>query len=310
MDIRQFRNVLAVLEHGTIGRAADALHISQPALTKSIHRLEEQLQVQLFERGPRGMAPTIYGECLRQHALSLSVGLGQALMDIKALRAGSSGTVTIAMPPIIAETALPKAIAQLSVECPNLRVHIIARSAGLITSLLEGEFDFILTTPAEEQPVRELELRPLYRDRLMIVARAGHPVTAMKYPSPRDLQNFTWILPEPHNYHRTRLDRAFEAEGIAPPQPAIECSLSAVVRQLAASSNHIGIVPEVALLPPTADIVGVHLNSPFMIRSISMIWRKSQVLSPAAKRLMELIEAHCRHLEPAILQAAASSPRP
>ncbi len=68
MDLRQLRNLIAVIDNGSLGKAAEVLHISQPALTKSIQRLEERLGVPLFYRDSRGMRPTVYGEAFRAHA--------------------------------------------------------------------------------------------------------------------------------------------------------------------------------------------------------------------------------------------------
>ncbi|HVY56481.1 MAG TPA: LysR family transcriptional regulator, partial [Xanthobacteraceae bacterium] len=90
MDLaRQFQNLLMVIEKGSLGKAAEALHISQPALTKSMRRLEDQLGVPLFYRDARGMRPTVYGEALHAHAQGIAIGIDQALRDIAALRAGS-----------------------------------------------------------------------------------------------------------------------------------------------------------------------------------------------------------------------------
>ena len=96
MDLRQFRNVIAVIETGSLGKAAELLHISQPALTKSIQRLEERLGVPLFYRDARGMRPTLYGDAFRAHAQAISIGVSQAVQEIEALKAGSEGIIKIA----------------------------------------------------------------------------------------------------------------------------------------------------------------------------------------------------------------------
>ena len=83
MDMRQVRHLIAVLEHGNVLRAANAIHISQPALSKSIQNLEAELGVQLLERSPRGVSPTIYGTNLLKHARLLLNQGEQAVADIK-----------------------------------------------------------------------------------------------------------------------------------------------------------------------------------------------------------------------------------
>ncbi len=81
MDMRQIRHLLAVAEHGNILRAAAAIHISQPALSRSIQNLEHELGVKLLERGPRGVAPTVYGTALLKHARLLGMRKSNGAMS-------------------------------------------------------------------------------------------------------------------------------------------------------------------------------------------------------------------------------------
>src|SRR6476620_5530053 len=123
MDVRHLRNMLAVLEDGSIGKAALRLNISQPALTKSIQRLEEHLGVRLFEREPRGMKPTFYAESLRGYAKAACIGMAEAERQIAALRKGTEGVVTIAGPPLIMTELLPPVLVRLAQERPKLKVR-------------------------------------------------------------------------------------------------------------------------------------------------------------------------------------------
>jgi DNA-binding transcriptional LysR family regulator len=88
---RQLRQFIAVVEHGNVRRAADAIHLSQPALTKSTHNLEEGLGVQLLVRAPRGVTPTIYGDLLLRHARLLRNEGERAVAEIHAVKAGHVG---------------------------------------------------------------------------------------------------------------------------------------------------------------------------------------------------------------------------
>ena len=201
--------------------------------------------------------------------------------------------VTIGATPLVAQTMLARPIARLTRERPNIRVRIVSRPTPLIASLLHGEFDFVLTMAGDEQPLHELEIRPFYDDHLVLVARRGHPVTRIKQPTPRELQHFTWLLPLAGNSHRLRFERAFEVDGIDAPQAIVEAGTSAAILELAAQTDHVGLVPELAVvgLPRSGALSIIRLNSPLMVRSISVIWRKNQVISPAALRLMQLLEA-------------------
>jgi DNA-binding transcriptional LysR family regulator len=141
MDIRHLRNMLAVMEEGSIGKASQRLHISQPALTKSIQRLEEHLGVRLFDREARGMKPTFYADSLRGYAKAACVGMAEAESQIASLRNGTEGIITVAGPPLIVTELLPDVLLKLSQERPKLQVHVVARNRDLFTDLLEGRFN-------------------------------------------------------------------------------------------------------------------------------------------------------------------------
>jgi DNA-binding transcriptional LysR family regulator len=128
MDLRHLRNMLAVMEEGSLGKAAERLNISQPALTKSIQRLEEQLGVRLFERKSRGMEATSYADSLRAYAQSACVGMTEAVKQINALRSGTEGVVTVAGPPLIASELLPDVLVRLSAERPNLQLRVVSQN--------------------------------------------------------------------------------------------------------------------------------------------------------------------------------------
>jgi DNA-binding transcriptional LysR family regulator len=297
MDLKQLRNVVAVIESGSIGKAAQALAISQPALTKSIHRLEESLQVPLFLRDARGMHPTIYGECLRAHAQAVNVGVAQALAEIKALRAGSSGVLTIAVPPSVALEILPGAILMLTRERPRLQVRVVTFMDDPLPQLLMGEYDFIIDVLNGDAPRQAgLEQRVLYQDRLAIMSRLDHPITQLPVVTPHDLEPYQWAVPRAENLDRRRLESLFEAEGLAPPHPAIECSLTDFLVAAVMRSDYLAITAKLWVQASGNEgrIAMTDMDSPFMQRSIGIIWREHQVLSPSSVLLIEALETACR----------------
>jgi DNA-binding transcriptional LysR family regulator len=174
MDVRHLRNMLAVIEEGSLGKAAQRLHISQPALTKSIQRLEEHLGVRLFERDSRGMRPTFYADSLRGYAKAACIGMAEAESQIAALRNGTEGIITVAGPPLIMTEFLPPVLAQLSRERPRLRVRVVPQNKDLFTNLLDGEFSLVVAMLYNELPKQGLSKQWLFDDRLVLVMRPDH----------------------------------------------------------------------------------------------------------------------------------------
>ncbi len=293
MDLRQLRNVLAIFEKGSIGKAAEALHISQPALTKSLHRLEDELQVKLFERTSRGMTPTAYGECLYSHAQTVNIGIQNIRTNLQSLRSGLSGIVEVGAPPIIAPEVFPTALATLSKESPNVLVRLSTDlSPALIQKVVDGRLDFVVTFTATEVPPPGCMRRFLFNDRLVIAARVKHPIARSGRVSVREAAKYPWILPHQDNLHRHRLQLAFEAEGIPMPQPVIECNSVPFVKAAIQATDCIALVSRMSVKRDESSglIRTVELDSDFMTRQIGLTWREDRGLSTAAQRLMQIVE--------------------
>ncbi|MBV9004349.1 MAG: ATP-binding cassette domain-containing protein [Solirubrobacterales bacterium] len=107
MDSRRLEHFLAAFRHGSLGRAAAELHISQPGLSKSIRQLERELEVKLFERTPMGLQPTVFGEALATHASSVQSELDSASREIAMLRGAAKGVVRIGVTPSVAASLMP-----------------------------------------------------------------------------------------------------------------------------------------------------------------------------------------------------------
>lgn len=294
MDVRQLRNALAVLDKGSIGKAAEFLHISQPALTKSIRRLEDELQVRLFERNARGMQPTVYGECLRAHARTLSTGLQQLRADLQALRSGAQGIVEIGAPPIVAPAVFPRAIARLQRENPQILVRVRTElSPQLLQAVQAGSLDFVVSFVSSDRALVGCSHKLLFNDRLVVAARAGHPITRMKKVSARALVGCAWILPHRGNLHRQRLELAFEAEGQPAPRPVMECDSVPFLKAALRETDCITLIARLSVKSDETDgmIKTVELNSEFMNRPVGIIWNTERGLSQAAQKLLAIIEA-------------------
>jgi DNA-binding transcriptional LysR family regulator len=133
---------------------------------------------------------------------------------------------------------------------------------------------------------------------LVLIARHGHWITELKSPTPHDLQAVEWILPLPGNRHRGRLSQFFELAGLAPPVATIECSTTAFLKTVVRQTDYVGIVARIALHPEhdiiDRELTTIEIDSPSMIRPVGLVWRASQVLTPAIRLAMRAIEDGCR----------------
>ena len=310
MDAKQLQNVIAVIEQGSLGRAAAALNVSQPALTKSIQRLEERLGVPLFTRDSKGMRPTLYGEALRPHAHGILASTEQAVREIETMKSGARGTVSIAAGPLLSSDILSSAIVRLLREHPLIHVNIHTAIGDHTPGLLDGRYDFIVTQLPLGTRRDGLRQRELVNDRIAVIARPGHALMRQSKVSVKDLLRFKWVLPERGHNHRTRLSRVFEAENLTMPEPDVECSSTEFIKSVVSRTDHLGLIAQMGIKdagdPKTVELP---LDSPFMVRPIGIVWRQNQVLSSSSRLLMSAIEAVCREDDPLPAQASESRSR-
>jgi LysR family transcriptional regulator of gallate degradation len=232
MDLRAVEYFAAVAERGTLRAAAAGLGISQPALTKAIRRLEDELGVILFDRQARGVTLTAYGRSLRRNTRNLQASFREAREEIAALRAGIAGRVRIGAGPSWERSVLPQAIARFTADRPAVQLHVVGGADDALKAQLRaGELDFVLAaTPDAPQLEPDLDWRPLMADDYRVIAAADHPLHGRPLhgrhnPTLADLLGYPWILPSAGTQMAERLRVIFRAHGLPPPEPVIETDI-------------------------------------------------------------------------------------
>lgn len=296
MDLRQLRNLLAVMEEGSIGKAAERLHVSQPALTKSIQRLEEELGVRLFERKARGMDATFYAEHLRSYAESACIGMAEVLKELNALKNGTEGLLTVAATPLVAHNLLTDVAVRLTLERPNLQIRIVSQNHELFTELQAGKFNLVVAMLYSEIPTVEFSKEYLFDDRLVLVMRPGHPVSKLRKLSIKGLLNYKWALADAETWHYKRLAVYFQEEGFDPPRANISSRDPMVLKSVIMNSDHIGVIARLGVEKELKEglLTAVDLPSPLMRRPIGIVRRMSDVHYPAVGAFERVLKDVCR----------------
>jgi LysR family transcriptional regulator, regulator for genes of the gallate degradation pathway len=301
MDIEQLRSFLAVVETGSISTAAHSLGIKQPALSKSIRRLEKQLGVELFVRKPRGVTPTDYGETLLHFALAMDSNYRSALRRIAALSDARSGELVIGAGGTWLEEQLPLAIARLVTERPAARILVITHSPEtMLKQLLDGELDLLLAPlRAADIDRDELFTEALLVGDLVVMGRIGHPLAARSDVSLRLLAEARWALPR-GAYIRERFDGMFVQQGLEPPTPAVEIVDSPGLFQIIANTDLLTYVPDLRYNRRSEGFAKIRSAQATVSRDTGLIWRRDQPLAPLAVELLT-------HLRACVRQAANSA---
>ncbi|HEY1931941.1 MAG TPA: LysR family transcriptional regulator [Acetobacteraceae bacterium] len=292
MDIRAVDYLLAVGEHRSLRAAAQALGITQPALTKAVRRIEDENGVPLFHRSARGVRPTVYGEAMLRHARNLRVSLRASKVEIAALKSGATGVVRIGAGPSWERAVLPEALAAFRAHRPEVRIHVLGGTDDFLKEhLRNGVLDLVLAaTPDAPALDPDLEWQPLLTDQYCVIAARSHPLRRRRGIGLGELLAYPWILPGAHSLMVERLRIIFRAHALPAPVPAIETDIVALRHQLLVSGPYVSF-SAAGFLAELADRTIVRLDVPNAVwrRAAGIITRRGMEPNPAATALLATI---------------------
>jgi DNA-binding transcriptional LysR family regulator len=247
MHARPLKHFLAVYENHGISAASEQLRISQPALTKSIQKLEAELGVPLFERRPGGVVPNRYADMLARHVRLMDIEYRHAIAEIAAARGGSEGVIRIGAGPVWYSCFLPPIIQRFLVDWPDTRITV---QSGVISTLIPaleaGEFDIVCTSlefPNRAGVIKE----PVVNLRHSIVAAESHPLAGRTIAEPAELASYPWITVAHDHVGTGRIWSYFAAHECPPPTIAVEFSSLSGMLEMLAGGQFLAHFPEVIL---------------------------------------------------------------
>lgn len=288
-SIGRLRALVAVAEHNNVVQAARQLNLSQPAVTKAIRTMEDNLGVKLFDRTSRGMIPTIFGLTLIRRAKLIFAELRKADMELGALRGLETGSVVVGTSPIGRSILLPEGICRLVEESPGLQVTVLEGVFDeLISMLRNGDLEFIVGTVWDGAPGDGLANEVMTDDQVAIVARQGHPLTRKKTLTYQDLEEVDWILPGRDSPQRQQFEKKFEQQGVQIKQNIISMNSLSTIREVLVNTDRLTILsPPRVKTEVAANILTIlPFDLPETKRPIGVTRRQADTLSPAAEMLL------------------------
>jgi DNA-binding transcriptional LysR family regulator len=292
LKTRQMVLLMAIDETRNLHQAALATHMSQPAASKMLKDMEELFGVALFERLPRGMRPTVYGETLVRHVRMALDNLTQGQSALATLQAGLSGQVNLGVILTPSMTLVPQAIAATKAEAPHLSIGVeVGTSDVLVDGLKRGRLDFLIARiPAQEEDLN-LVYQDLSEENECAVVRLGHPMLQRSGLSLEDLGNSAWILSPRGSILRHQFDMLFRRHGLAAPTNVIETTAMSVIMALLQQTDFLHLMPqEVArYYVASGELAILPVELPCNMDSYGLIMRSDHVLSPGASLLLGAI---------------------
>jgi LysR family nitrogen assimilation transcriptional regulator len=282
MDLRQLESFATVADSGSVSRAATALHLSQPSISRQLSLLEADLGQRLFERHGRGVRLTPAGQALLVHARTLLEGARQARRQLMDMNEEPSGRVVVGLPHRVATGLCVPLVERFRRELPNAMISISeGLSLSLREDLLQGRIDLALLFDPAPTPLIVSE--PLMRERLILVAPEGTPLKSRV--SLAELAQVPMILPSAPNPIRSLVDAVLLPRRIG---LQIVAEVGAVHSAIALVEHGVGC----SILPQSALLMAQQSERlPTALIGPPALWNRLVLAMPAARPLSRLQQA-------------------
>lgn len=295
MELRQLRHFIEIVRASSFGQAADRLHITQPALSKSIRNLERTLGVQLLERHPSGVSPTDYGTLFLDYATLVTTELERAVEELNELRGRGKGVVRVGAGATMMQYLLPQAVrAFVEGDATGSVTFQQGLRDDLVARLRRGEIDLLVGSVNPDQVDDDLRQELILNDRITVVASAGHPLAERESITLAQLAPYRWVLPDKSEAESDRLSYAFRTQNLPAPVCVVRTSSSVFMASVLKDSDYLSYLPA-ALIDMDPDYA--HLR---VLKLTGIIWprvtvgvtyrRRGVMLAPVRRFINRLTE--------------------
>ena len=291
IDPKKLIYFAAVVELGSISRAAQAMDISQPAMSTSMDRLEAELNLPLLERGPQGIVPTHYGDILYCHARLIREEVQLARKALMNAISGAEESIRIGALPSLAGSIIPKALGRWRERYPDAALQVVENAQiDLLTGLLRREFDFVVGFTEVFDMLDGLRQQVLFRDLLCVITRAGHPLVDHEALSWSDLMSYPWVAPTSRRTH-TVLEHVMSKLNVGPPQRITVCGSVSLAKTMVSESDHLALLPIHAISRELQEgrLVALPFEDAVLHRNIAVFMREGYLMDEPRKDLINFI---------------------
>ena len=283
----------AIEAQGSLVKAAAALGVSQPALTKSLRELEDILQIRLFDRHPRGVRPTEAGAVFVQSARRILAELHRLDEQLDQLSSSESGAVTLGALPVAAAGVLPGVLARLKAAHPGVRIRLLqGRTKELLPLLASGEIDLIVGRLYEPSVPDGFRREALWSEPISVLARAEHPIFSEPV-SVAAIQRYDLVLPTITQRVGEEIEQFLSLLGLDA-ATSLRSSSYSFIREMLHETDVLAVTPRLMmigdLLRGALRVVPLPLPAPD--RPAGLILPRDRTLPPAAQMFATSLRAY------------------
>ncbi|MDF2876247.1 MAG: gltC 8 [Sporomusa sp.] len=294
MDIRQLEYFIEVARQKSFSKAAEALHVSQPSISKTIKDLETQLGSTLFYRNTKFVELTDAGEAILEQAQQIVSSFLNINAQLGGITKLQTGKIHIGLPPITGVSDFAQSLGQFKNEYPNIQINLYEYGSKKIElGIQDGTLDMgIIYIPSEEEALYETV--SFVQDRLNIVMHPQHPLAKQSIIAYQDLENEHFVLySNDYILHDKIIERCKEA-GFTP-NIIFETSQQELMTQIVAARLGIALLPSKVCQELNTDLFAIlPMADPQIYLQLAMAWKKGRYLSHAARELIAFVkQGHC-----------------
>jgi len=298
LKLRDLHILLAVVQRGSMAKAAAELAISQPAVSKAISDMEHTFGLRLLDRSRSGIEPTAYGRALVMRGQAIFDELKHGVEELAFLSDPSVGDLRIGSTESVAAGFLPTVIKRFSLEQPRVRLDVAQTVMSTLhyRELRERSIDLLIgriPAPFDED---DLEAEVVYNDDTVVIAGRQSKWAKSRKLKLADLAGERWILPPPDTMHGAGVPKVFRDSGSEmPPAPITTLSIHLCLR-LVAGAQFVTMLPASVLGFGNRDesLKVLPINIPVRRRPVAIVTLKNRTRSPAAKLFIECVHRTAR----------------
>ncbi len=292
IKLRHLQLLVALDEFRHLGRTAEFLSVTQPAVSKMLGEVEEMLGQQLFDRSRRGTEPTLAGQSLVRFARSVLANYERTREEINALGQGLGGRLRVGVMVVALPTLLAPAVAQLKSTSTSASVLVEEGDLSrLLPKLRLGELDLFVGRLEPGYAAPDLLTEALYQEPMVMVARPGHPLTRRKHISWQDLSSLRFVVPPPWASLRVKLEQQFLRMGLEPPHDVVESASFLAQISFVRDQGAIALMARSVAdyFAEQGFVQPLELLVPFDLPPVGLIVVRDRPLTPVTQRLVQHI---------------------
>ena len=290
MKLQDLYVLTAVVQAGSMRKAAAHLNSTQPSISRSIAELERTFGVQLLDRTPQGVAPTEYGRALLEGGATVFDELRQTVKNIEFLADPEAGDMRIGCTPVLAASFVSAVVDRLSRHYPRIMFHFVTGGRDtLYRELSERNVDFLIARRFGPVADDHFSVEMLYEDSWVVVAGAQNPWVRRRRIELAELVSESWALGPPESVAGWIAMEAFRAMGLNHPRVTVVTMSPEARISLLATGRFLSILPASLLRFPTkrSEIKVLPIELPMARVSNGIVTLKKRTLSPVAKLFIE-----------------------